>query len=54
MIADANGGWGVQDAVVAARAMEDLERFFFEQPLDRTNRLLQEQNELLRRRNKDR
>ncbi|MFL5962250.1 MAG: mandelate racemase/muconate lactonizing enzyme family protein [Gaiellaceae bacterium] len=32
VVADANGGWGVQDAVVAARAMEDLERVFFEQP----------------------
>ena len=32
IVADANGGWGIQDAVVAARAMEDLERVFFEQP----------------------
>jgi L-alanine-DL-glutamate epimerase-like enolase superfamily enzyme len=32
VVADANGGWGVQDAVVAARAIEDLERVFFEQP----------------------
>jgi cis-L-3-hydroxyproline dehydratase len=32
VVADANGGWGVQDAVVAARAMDDLERVFFEQP----------------------
>ena len=32
VVADANGGWGIQDAVVAARAMEDLERVFFEQP----------------------
>ncbi len=32
VVADANGGWGVQDAVVAARAIEQLERVFFEQP----------------------
>jgi L-alanine-DL-glutamate epimerase-like enolase superfamily enzyme len=32
VVADANGGWGVQDAVVAARAIEPLERVFFEQP----------------------
>jgi L-alanine-DL-glutamate epimerase-like enolase superfamily enzyme len=32
VVADANGGWGVQDAVVAARAIEDLDRVFFEQP----------------------
>jgi L-alanine-DL-glutamate epimerase-like enolase superfamily enzyme len=32
VVADANGGWGIQDAVVAARAIEDLERVFFEQP----------------------
>jgi len=32
IVADANGGWRVQDAVVAARAMEGLERVFFEQP----------------------
>jgi L-alanine-DL-glutamate epimerase-like enolase superfamily enzyme len=32
VVADANGGWGVQDAVVAARALEPLERVFFEQP----------------------
>jgi L-alanine-DL-glutamate epimerase-like enolase superfamily enzyme len=32
VVADANGGWGIQDAVVAARAMEDLARVFFEQP----------------------
>jgi L-alanine-DL-glutamate epimerase-like enolase superfamily enzyme len=32
VVVDANGGWGIQDAVVAARAIEDLERVFFEQP----------------------
>jgi L-alanine-DL-glutamate epimerase-like enolase superfamily enzyme len=32
VVADANGGWGIQDAVVAARAMEDLDRVFLEQP----------------------
>jgi L-alanine-DL-glutamate epimerase-like enolase superfamily enzyme len=32
VVADANGGWLVQDAVVAARAIEGLERVFFEQP----------------------
>ena len=32
IVADANGGWLLQDAVVAARAIEDLERVFFEQP----------------------
>ena len=32
IVADANGGWRVQDAVVAARAIEQLERVFFEQP----------------------
>lgn len=32
VVADANGGWGLQDAVVAARAIADLERVFFEQP----------------------
>ena len=32
VVADANGGWGIQDAVVAARAIEPLERVFFEQP----------------------
>ena len=30
--ADANGGWRLQDAVVVARAIDDLERVFFEQP----------------------
>jgi len=32
VVADANGGWRLQDAVVAARGLEDLERVFFEQP----------------------
>ena len=32
MIADANGGWRLQDAVVAARLLDGLDRVFFEQP----------------------
>jgi L-alanine-DL-glutamate epimerase-like enolase superfamily enzyme len=32
VVADANGAWTVQDAVVAARALDGLERVFFEQP----------------------
>ena len=32
VVADANGGWLLQDAVVAARALDGLERVFFEQP----------------------
>jgi L-alanine-DL-glutamate epimerase-like enolase superfamily enzyme len=32
IVADANGGWRLQDAVVAARGLEHLERVFFEQP----------------------
>jgi len=32
VIADANGGWRLQDAVVAARLLEGLDRVFFEQP----------------------
>lgn len=32
IVADANGGWRLQDAVVAARAIDDLERVFLEQP----------------------
>jgi cis-L-3-hydroxyproline dehydratase len=32
VVADANCGWRLQDAVVAARGMEGLERLFFEQP----------------------
>ncbi len=32
VVADANGGWVVQDAVVAARALEPLPRVFLEQP----------------------
>src|SRR5205823_6649284 len=31
-VADANGGWRLQDAVVAARLLEPLERVFLEQP----------------------
>lgn len=32
IVADANGGWRLQDAVVAARLLDGLERVFFEQP----------------------
>ena len=32
VVADANGGWALQDAVVAARGLEDLPRVFLEQP----------------------
>jgi L-alanine-DL-glutamate epimerase-like enolase superfamily enzyme len=32
VIADANGGWRLQDAIVAARLLERLDRLFFEQP----------------------
>jgi len=32
VIADANGGWRLQDATIAARALEDLDRVLFEQP----------------------
>jgi cis-L-3-hydroxyproline dehydratase len=32
VIADANCGWRLNDAIVAARAMEDLPRLYFEQP----------------------
>jgi len=32
VIADANGGWRLHDAVVAARALEGLDRVLFEQP----------------------
>src|SRR5207244_7324464 len=32
IVADANGGWRLQDAVVAARLLESLERVFLEQP----------------------
>jgi cis-L-3-hydroxyproline dehydratase len=32
VVADANGGWTVQDAVVGARALDGLERVFLEQP----------------------
>jgi L-alanine-DL-glutamate epimerase-like enolase superfamily enzyme len=32
VVADANGGWRLQDAVLASRALEDLPRVFLEQP----------------------
>ncbi|MDR7543582.1 MAG: mandelate racemase/muconate lactonizing enzyme family protein [Armatimonadota bacterium] len=32
VIADANGGWRVQDAITAARLLEPLERVYLEQP----------------------
>ncbi len=32
VIADANGGWRLADAVIAARALEGLDRVYFEQP----------------------
>jgi L-alanine-DL-glutamate epimerase-like enolase superfamily enzyme len=32
VIADANGGWRLQDALIAARALEPLDRVLFEQP----------------------
>jgi L-alanine-DL-glutamate epimerase-like enolase superfamily enzyme len=32
VIADANGGWRAQDAVIAARLLEPLDRVYFEQP----------------------
>jgi L-alanine-DL-glutamate epimerase-like enolase superfamily enzyme len=32
VVADANGGWSMQDAVVAVRALGELERVFVEQP----------------------
>lgn len=32
IVVDANGGWKLQDAVVAARLLEPLERVFLEQP----------------------
>ena len=32
VIADANGGWRLQDAIVAARALDGLDRVCFEQP----------------------
>jgi L-alanine-DL-glutamate epimerase-like enolase superfamily enzyme len=32
IVADANGGWRLQDATIAARALEDLDRVLFEQP----------------------
>jgi L-alanine-DL-glutamate epimerase-like enolase superfamily enzyme len=32
VVADANGGWRLQDAVVAARLLDGLDRVYFEQP----------------------
>ncbi|MEM7407861.1 MAG: mandelate racemase/muconate lactonizing enzyme family protein [Pseudomonadota bacterium] len=32
VVADANGGWCLQDAVIAARLLEPLSRVFFEEP----------------------
>jgi len=32
IIADANGGWRLQDAMIAARLLEPLDRVFFEEP----------------------
>src|SRR5215218_10022677 len=32
VIADANGGWRLQDSTIAARALEGLDRVLFEQP----------------------
>jgi L-alanine-DL-glutamate epimerase-like enolase superfamily enzyme len=32
IVGDANCGWRVNDAIIAARAMENLPRFYFEQP----------------------
>ena len=32
IVGDANCGWRLNDAIIAARAMEDLPRFYFEQP----------------------
>jgi len=32
IVADANGGWRLQDAIVAARLLEPLPRIFFEEP----------------------
>ena len=32
IVADANGGWRLQDATIAARALEGLDRVLFEQP----------------------
>lgn len=32
IVADANGGWRLQDAVIAARELESLPRVFFEEP----------------------
>jgi L-alanine-DL-glutamate epimerase-like enolase superfamily enzyme len=32
IVADANGGWRLQDAMIAARLLEPLQRVFFEEP----------------------
>lgn len=32
VVGDANCGWRVNDAIIAARGMQDLPRFYFEQP----------------------
>ncbi len=32
IVADANGGWRLQDAMIAARLIEPIERVFFEEP----------------------
>ncbi len=32
IVADANGGWCLQDAVIAARLLEPMQRVFFEEP----------------------
>ena len=32
IVADANGGWRLQDAIIAARLLEPLPRIFFEEP----------------------
>jgi cis-L-3-hydroxyproline dehydratase len=41
VIADANGGWRLQDAVVAARLLEGLDRVFLEQPCPTLEECLQ-------------
>src|SRR6478609_441378 len=41
LVADANGGWRLQDAVIAARALEDLDRVLFEQPCPTLEECLQ-------------
>lgn len=32
VVGDANGGWRINEAIMAVRSMEDLPRFYFEQP----------------------